>query len=463
MKIPAPVRKGELYHMEITAQGTDGEGIGKIAGFTVFVPGAAQGDVAAVRITKVNRSYAFAKLGALLQPSPYRSEPLCPVAAACGGCNLMHVAYQKQLALKRQRVTDALERIGGFAGVAVEDTIGMDKPWRYRNKMQLPVGTDSAGRPCTGFFAPRSHRIVPADDCLVGGEICKAVTRSVLDYMEACGVSAYDEKTHKGIIRHVFVRQANATGQVMVVVSANALHLLHSDVLVGLLKENTDGLIGVIHNINMEKTNLILGKNFVTLWGRDRLADILGGFKFEISPASFYQVNHAQTEKLYAVAVELAGLTGAETVFDLYCGIGTISVYMAQKAKKVIGIEIVEAAVSDARANADANGMGNACFYAGAVEDIAVRLCGMGEKADVVVLDPPRKGADALTLQTIAKLSSRRIVYVSCNPATLARDARLLADMGGYQISRVQPVDMFPHTTHVESVVLMTNGGLKGE
>lgn len=456
MKIQAPVKEGQIVELSIDAQGVNGEGIGKVDGFAVFIAGAVKGDFVRARITKVNHSYAFGRLVRILEPSPFRVDAPCKIFGRCGGCNLMHVAYEEQLEFKRRRVADCLQRIGGFEDTEVFPTLGMESPWRYRNKMQMPVGRDADGQLIAGFYAPRSHRIVPVGDCLVGGEAGAGACAAVLEYMKQCDIEPYCEESHSGVVRHIFVRHSARTGQVMVVVVANALHLVHTEVLVNLLRQGVKGLVSVIHNINMERTNLVLGRHNVTLWGEDRIEDVLDGFQFRISPASFYQVNTVQTQRLYQKAVEFAELSGGETVFDLYCGIGTISLLMAREAGKVIGVEIVEDAVEDAKANASRNHVSNACFYAGAAEEVVPRLYELGERADVVVLDPPRKGADEVTLRTVIAMRPRRIVYVSCNPATLARDARLLADEGGYRIRRVQPVDMFAHTTHVECVMLMS-------
>lgn len=457
MKIQAPVKKGQTVIIQISAQGTEGEGIGRVDGFAIFVPSTVEGDTARVEITKVNHSYAFGRLVELIQPSVWRVQPPCPVFDRCGGCNFMHIAYEKQLELKRQRVADCLQRIGGFESVEVASTLGMQHPWRYRNKTQMPVGRDDGGRLRAGFFAPRSHEIVPVEDCQVGSEQSASACAAVLEYMNRCLVEPYDEKEHRGVVRHVFVRHSRHTGQVMVVVAANALRMEQSEVLVSLLRDRVIGLKSVIHNVNTERTNVVLGKHNVTLWGQDYIEDCMDGLRFRISPASFYQVNTQQTQVLYRTAVEFAQLTGHETVFDLYCGIGTISLYMAKHTEKVIGVELVEDAVKDARQNAVANGINHAYFYAGAVEQVIPRLYEMGERADVVVLDPPRKGVDRVTLQTVIDMNPERIVYVSCNPATLARDTKVLFDDGGYAVRRVQPVDMFAHTGHVETVALLSH------
>ena len=452
MEKAIPVRKNETYTVTVTAQGTQGEGIGKIDGFTVFIKDAVAGDQLSVKVIKVNKSYAFAIIVQILVPSPVRVLPPCASFARCGGCNLMHIAYEEQLKIKTQRVTDALERIGGFHDISVLPTIGMERPFRYRNKMQFPVGQDKNGQIVSGFFSPRSHRIAPVTDCLAGSETFSIVTDAVREFMKTYHIKPYDEATHTGVIRHIFVR-SNALEEIMVVLVTNALHIGHEQELVHLLRSRTEKLVSVIQNINIERTNLILGKNNVTLWGADRLADTLDGLTFEISPHSFYQVNRLQTEALYRTALEYAALNGTETVFDLYCGIGTISLFLAKSAKKVLGIEVVPDAVEDARKNAVRNGISNAHFYCGTADKAIAELYAAGERADVVVIDPPRKGADETTLTTILKMKPKRIVYVSCNPETLARDAKFLFERGKYSPHAVQPVDLFPHTAHVEGVV----------
>lgn len=454
MKAETIVKKNEIYDVEITAQGTDGEGIGRVDGFTVFVKNAVEGDKARIKILKVNKSYAFAKIEELIAPSAHRTEPKCKVFGRCGGCNMMHINYQKQLEIKQKRVYDALVRIGGFNDISVEPTIGMKVPYHYRNKTQFPVGTSKDGEIVTGFFAPRSHNICPTDECCVGSEILKSITDTVKKFMKKYKVDAYNEEKHAGIIRHIFVRTSKENG-VMVVIVTNAINLPHDDVLVSMLCENVGGIKSIIQNINTQKTNLILGKNNVTLYGDDKLIDSIGELKFEISPLSFYQVNTTQTEILYKTALDFADIKKDDNVFDLYCGIGTISLFIAGKAKNVFGVEIVPEAIDDAKKNAKLNNIENAHFFCGDAEKIVPELYEAGERADVVMFDPPRKGADETTLSTIIKMAPKRIVYVSCNPETLARDAKFLKDNGRYEIKKVQPVDMFPHTGHVETVVMM--------
>lgn len=450
-----PVKKNCCYTIFITAQSAQGEGVGRIDGFTVFVKDAVEGDKLNIKITKVKRSYAYARISEIITPSPMRVFPPCAAFARCGGCNLMHISYEQQLAIKLRRVTDALERIGGFKQLDIRPVIGATPSLRYRNKMQFPVGYDKDGAAVSGFFATRSHTIVPVSDCLTGAESFGAVTEAVKEYIRIYNIAPYDEKTHTGVIRHVFVR-SNTRGELMCVIAANALRLEHTDELVALMKKRVSKIISIIHNINTDRTNLILGKNNITLWGADTLDDTLGGLSFKISPHSFYQINHKQTEILYNTALKYAALTGKETVFDLYCGIGTISLFLARMAKKVLGVEIVPEAVEDARRNAQNNNITNAYFYCGPADKVVSELYSAGERADVAVIDPPRKGADEITLDTIVKMQPKRIVYVSCNPETLARDAKFLHICGGYIPELVQPVDMFPHTSHVETVVLLS-------
>ena len=448
------IKKNEIYNIEITAQGSEGEGIGKIDGFTIFVKDAVLGDVIDAKILKVNKSFAYAKIERIITESMHRTKPLCSVYSRCGGCNFMHIKYEQQLKLKSKRIYDALTRIGGFSLDKHPDISGADNPFYYRNKTQLPIGIDKDANIISGFFAPRTHTICPVDMCVCAPHIQKAVTDTIKDFMRKYAVTPYDEKNHSGIIRHVFIRTTKKS-DVMVVIVANAHKCKNADALVNMLKENVDGLVSVIWNVNTEKTNLILGNKNITLYGDDVLVDTIGNLSFKISPNSFYQINPEQTEKLYNTALEFAELDKTQTVFDLYCGIGTISLFMASRAKKVIGLEIVSDAVKNANENAKLNNITNTQFYCGSVEKTIVELCNSGERADVVVLDPPRKGSDELTLSTIIKTAPNRIVYVSCNPETLARDAKFLRENGGYEIKKIHGVDMFPHTSHVETVVLM--------
>lgn len=497
----AVVEKNRHYIMDITGMTHEGQGVGRIEGFAVFVDGALEGEQAEVRIIKVNKTYAVGKLISVLKPSPNRVEPFCSAFRRCGGCMLQHMSYKAQLAFKTQLVKDNLERIGGISGVIVHETIGMEKPFNYRNKAQYPV-SKANGRIITGFYAARSHDVVESEHCGIQDKTSEKVRRIVACFIEEKGITVYDEKTGKGLVRHIMTRVGFNTGEVMVVLVINGESLPYADELVrrltggkcegdkgradsGCAKASGsrngdcnvgmsgDGLHGngindnnmydsgipgirsIYLNINTENTNVILGERNVLLYGSETITDTIGKYKFNISPHSFYQVNPVQTDVLYRKALEYAGLTGTETVFDLYCGIGTISLFLSEKAAKVIGVEVVEAAVEDARRNAKINGVTNAEFYVGEAEKVVPELYKRGLRAGVVVLDPPRKGCDESLLQLLTDMQPSRIVYVSCNPSTLARDLKFLAGHG-FTVEEAQPVDMFPMTAHVECVVLIT-------
>lgn len=446
------VKKNEIYKTEITAFSSEGNGICKINGFTVFVPGGVMGDTAHIKIVKVNKSYAYGKICELIKPSIHRQQEACGIAKKCGGCQLMHIDYDFQLKMKRQIVTDALERIGGFKGISVNDTIGMSNPFFYRNKMQFPVSEDKDKNIVCGFYRERSHDVVECENCITGPKECEKIIEAVKEYMRFTDTRAYNEEKHTGVVRHIFVRKAKSG--IMVVISATE-NLKTPELLVKLLCGACGDVQSVYVNINDKKTNLILGDKYVHIYGSEKITDELCGLKFEISPSSFYQINSKQTEVLYKTAADFAAATKDDIVVDLYCGIGTISMFMAQTAKKVTGIEIVSDAVKNAKQNAKLNNMDNLSFYCGDAGKIIDYLYKSNEKADIAVFDPPRKGADELTLNTIIKLNPKKIVYVSCNPSTLARDLKYLAENGGYEIEKVQPVDMFCHTYHVETVVLL--------
>ena len=454
MKQGIPVKEKQEYIMNIDDISVDGEGIGRIEGYTMFIEGALPGEKVRVRVVKVGRNHGYGELLDIIEPSPNRVFPPCPYSARCGGCSLQHISYNSQIEFKTRRVRDALERIGKISDVMVHKTIGMQTPWRYRNKAQFPIRMDN-GVLSIGFFMPGSHDIVDIDSCMIQHESCDKVIEIIRKFIRKYNIPVYDERTHRGIVRHVVTRMGFKTGQLMVVIVTNGRRLPYSNELVALLTSGLPNLISIVQNINSMKTNVILGNENLTLWGQDHIVDILAGLTFKISPLSFYQVNSAQTEVLYGKVLEYAGLTGKETVIDLYSGIGTISLFLARDAYKVYGIEEVPQAVYDAWENAKINGISNVEFIEGKAEDIIPELVDGGMRADVVVLDPPRKGCDQAVLDALARMAPPRIVYVSCNPATLARDLKFLTEQG-YKVEEVQPVDMFPHTTHIECVVLMS-------
>lgn len=446
----APLRPGQIIELPVHGLGHSGEGVGRFQGLTVFVPGGAPGDTLSARVVEVKRNYARAQLVDVVAPSPHRVAAPCPVVGECGGCQLQHIAYEEQLRLKRQQVVDALERLGKLTGVTVHPTLGMGAPWQYRNKAQFPVGQRS-GKVVAGFFEPGSHRIVDIEECAIQHPLGNQIMREVKDLAAQFGVPIYEERSHRGVLRHVLARTGRGTGEAMAVLVTNGPDLPSGKKIAQALMERIPGLVSVVQNINPEQTNVILGRKNRLLAGRETITDYIADLEFAISPVSFFQVNPEQTEVLYGKALEYAGLTGAETVFDVYCGIGTISLFLARRARAVIGIEIVPPAIEDARANAERNGIANARFVLGDAAVEMPRLAGEGARAEVIVVDPPRKGCDEPVLQAMAQVGPERIVYVSCNPASLARDLGILAGLG-YRTVEVQPVDMFPHTAHVECV-----------
>ncbi|MCZ8519744.1 MULTISPECIES: 23S rRNA (uracil(1939)-C(5))-methyltransferase RlmD [Paenibacillus] len=458
-----PVAKNEDYTADIVGIGHEGEGVGRVNGYTLFVPGALPGEKVRLKVVKVKKQYGYAKLLDVLEASPDRIDAPCPIYKQCGGCQLQHLSYEAQMRWKRQLVIDNLTRIGKLQvvgereeGILVHPTLGMSDPWRYRNKAQVPIGlaeTEEGGL-VGGFYAQGSHRIIDMEACLIQHENNDAVVGAVKKIARELGIRPYSEETGRGLLRHVIARYGFNTGEIMVVLVTSGRDLPHADKLTGLIRRDVPGVTSIVQNINTRQTNVIFGDETRTLWGSDVIYDTIGEIRFAISARSFYQVNPVQTEVLYGKALEYAALTGRETVIDAYCGIGTISLFLAQRADQVYGVEIVPEAIEDARANARLNGIRNAAFEAGPAEVVIPAWRAKGIAPDVIVVDPPRKGCDPALLETILAMRPERVVYVSCNPSTLARDLRVLED-GGYRTVQVQPVDMFPHTVHVESVAVL--------
>lgn len=501
MKQALPVNKNDTVTLDITGLTHEGEGVGRYDGFTLFVQGALPGERVIAKVLKVKKTYGYAKQLELLAPSPNRVDAPCPIYKQCGGCQLQHMSYEAQLVWKRQHVIDTLQRIGKLEvregkigagngagvvgalqlvseesgesdslelsreskpsarGIVVHPTIGMDEPWRYRNKAQVPIGmamadldNGAAGGLIGGFYARGSHRIVDMDACLIQHENNDEAVRQVKRIGRNVGITAYDEASGRGILRHVVVRTGFVTGEMMVVLVTNGPRIPRVEDWIAGIREALPQVKSIVQNINKRQTNVIFGDDTRTLWGSDVIYDELDGIRFAISARSFYQVNPVQTLRLYRAAVDYAALTGKENVIDAYCGIGTISLFLARHAGKVYGVEIVPEAIEDAKRNAELNGIENASFEAGPAEVVIPRWRSEGVKPDVIVVDPPRKGCDEQLLDTILKMQPERVVYVSCNPATLARDLQIL-EARGYRTVEVQPVDMFPHTSHVEVTV----------
>ena len=462
------IQKNQIFTVKITDMGIDGEGIGHLEdsdalsgnGYTLFVKDAVLGDTVRAKVVKPKKGYAFARLEEVLEPSPDRVEPVCAYARQCGGCQLQAVSYEKQLAFKDRKVKNNLIRIGGFAPDFVEEImeepVGMEHPFHYRNKAQFPVGMDKNGRLIAGFYAGRTHTIIENRDCALGVAENKIVLDIVLDFCTEKKIPAYDETTGKGLLRHVLIRKGFSTGQIMVCLILNGSSFAAEQELADRLFEKVSGMTSFSVNSNTERTNVIMGRKTRTIRGKDRIEDTIGGLVFTISPQSFYQVNPVQTENIYSQALSYAGLTGNETVWDLYCGIGTISLFLARQAKQVYGVEIVPQAIDDARQNAVRNGIDNAKFYVGKAEEVLPHLYETeGIFADVIVVDPPRKGCDEECLNTILKMRPKRLVYVSCDSATLARDLKYLCSQG-YELKCGRAFDNFPMGGHVETVVLLS-------
>ncbi len=513
------MKKNDIFKVKIEDMSDTGEGIGHSGGFTWFVKDAVIGDVVEAGVTKVKKTYGYARLIRVLEASPHRVTPPCPVARQCGGCQLQAMSYSEQLRYKESKVCNNLRRIGGFTnlvpvdengaeraegapwltedagasesetapgtsggettpgsaaaladgGVAVYPIIGMEHPWRYRNKAQFPFGKDKDGRTVTGFYAGRTHSIIENEDCLLGIEENQKILACIKQYMDRFSIPPYDEASHSGLVRHALIRKGFATGELMVclVINGTVEALKHKEELVASLRALYPGDAGGVAphmasisvSVNREQTNVIMGKEVIHLYGPGYITDYIGNVCYRISPLSFYQVNPVQTRRLYGTALAYAGLTGEETVWDLYCGIGTISLFLAQRAKKVYGVEIIPQAIDDARANAALNGITNAEFFVGKAEEVLpAQYAGNHIYADVIVVDPPRKGCDPACLDTILKMRPARVVYVSCDSATLARDLRYLCADGAYRLEKVQAVDMFGGSGHVETVVLLSKG-----
>ncbi|WP_288618833.1 23S rRNA (uracil(1939)-C(5))-methyltransferase RlmD [uncultured Eubacterium sp.] len=450
------MQKNDELILKIEDMGVDGAGIGKSDGMTFFVKDAVIGDVVRAKIIKLKKTYGYARLMELLEASADRVEPKCPYYRQCGGCQIQALSYEKQLEFKENKVRNNLERIGGFMKIPMEPIVGMDEPYHYRNKAQFPVGTDKEGHIVTGFYAGRTHTIIPNRDCALGLPVNREILDIVIDFMEKYHISAYDEKTGKGLVRHVLIRCGFSSKEKMVCLIINGKSLPHGEKLVEALRK-IDGMTSISLNCNTERTNVILGHKTIVLWGQEYITDQIGDISYEISPVSFYQVNPVQTEKLYGLALEYADLHGEETVWDLYCGIGTISLFLAQKAKQVYGVEIIPQAIENAKRNAVKNGIENAEFFVGKSEEVLPEFyekeaaAGRKAHADVIVVDPPRKGCDEKLLDTIVKMAPDRVVYVSCDSATLARDLKILCEQG-YELKRVRAVDQFCHTVHTEAV-----------
>ena len=448
-------RKNDLVTLEIEDCGIDGEGIGKADGFTVFVKDAVIGDTVTAKIIKAKKNYGYGRLMEVLKPSPYRVEPKCEFARQCGGCQLQALSYDQQLVFKTNKVKGHLERIGGFTDIPMEPIIGMDELFHYRNKAQFPVGRNKEGKIVTGFYAGRTHNIIENRDCALGVAENKEVLDRVIAHMEKYEIEPYNEATGKGLVRHVLIRYGYFTKEVMVCLILNGNKIPKEEQLVKSLCE-IPGMTSITINVNKKHSNVILGEEIRLLWGQEYITDRIGDISYQISPLSFYQVNPMQTQKLYAKALEYADLHGQETVWDLYCGIGTISLFLAQKAKFVRGVEIVPAAIENAKENAKLNGLENTEFFVGKAEEVLPREYKKnGVYADVIVVDPPRKGCDETLLETMIEMNPERIVYVSCDSATLARDLKYLCERG-YELRKVCPVDQFGMTVHVETVVLLS-------
>ena len=460
------MNKNDIVTVEITDIGVSGEGIGHVDGYTLFIKDAVIGDVVEAKVMKAKKNYGYARLMKVITPSEYRVEPKCAFARRCGGCQIQEMSYDRQLVFKDQKIRGNLERIGGFTkdqiDTVMQPVVGMEHPFGYRNKAQFPFGTDKEGNPITGFYAGRTHDIIANTDCALGVEKNKEILEIILQYMRENKIKSYDEKTGKGLIRHALIRYGFKTKEIMVCLVINGKKLPKAERLIEKLIQ-IEGMTSITISPNTRRDNVIMGDSYEILWGQGYITDYIGNVKYQISPLSFYQVNPVQTEKLYGLALEYADLKGDETVWDLYCGIGTISLFLAQKAKQVYGVEIVPQAIDDAKENAKINAIDNAEFFVGKAEEVLPEYYAEYERehngetahADVIVVDPPRKGCDETLLETIVKMQPEKVVYVSCDSATLARDLKYLC-ANGYEIRMCRGVDQFPQSVHVETVVLLS-------
>jgi len=443
------MKKNEEYIVDIIDNGYEGEGIAKIDNFTIFIPGAIKGEKIKIVIVKVTSSFAYGKILEILEKSKSRAENIdCSTYNRCGGCNLRHINYAETLELKKNTVQNLVNK-NLKNKLQVKDTIGMENPFNYRNRAQYPVGIDEEGNPIIGVFANRTHEVIKIEKCMIQNKESEEIAKFICEFAKKNNICVYNEKTRKGVLRHIVIKVGVKTNEIMCVLVINDREINNEDKLVKELTERFKNIKTIVKNINMQNTNVILGKENINIYGNGYINDKLGDYTFKISPLSFYQINSVQTEKLYNLALEKAELTGKEILFDLYCGIGTIGIFMANKAKEVYGIEIVEQAIEDAKENCKINNITNAKYYAGDTEQLLADLI---EKQniipDVVVVDPPRKGLDRITIENIKKIEAKKVIYISCNPATLVRDLSYLEDK--YEIKEIQPVDMFPFTSHVE-------------
>lgn len=477
--------KNQILTVEIVDMTSEGEGIGKLDGFPFFIKDAVIGDKAQIRVTRVKKNYAYGRLEKVLTPSPFRVEPQCAFHRQCGGCQIQAMSYERQLQFKESKIRNNLIRIGGFAPELIdgimEPIVGMEEPFHYRNKAQYPIGQDKEGNPVAGFYAGRTHNIIANTRCALGVRENQEILEIILAYMRDYHVPAYQEETGEGLIRHVLIRKGFCSGELMVCLVINCrentgtAEYLPAQSLLTEALSRVPYMTSVSLNFNPERTNVILGKNVLTIWGKETIKDTIRirnvdqnfeasgrEISFDLSPLSFYQVNPIQMEKLYSLALSYAGLTGRETVWDLYCGIGTISLFLAGNAGQVYGVEAVPQAVRDAKKNCEKNGIRNARFFEGKAEEVLPeKYSREGISADVIVVDPPRKGCDIPCLETMLKMAPERIVYVSCDSATLARDLKMLCE-GGYELKRVRGVDLFPMTVHTEIVCLLSNSNNEG-